>query len=387
MVQKKKKQNSAQKKKVVVQSRTNNRRPKLPRNSGGIPRRIAAYLSGIAPDVGDLKVPALESLPIVRHRVFTRVLLSTGVAGIGYLVINPSYLCQDNARLNTTYSVNPLFYTSSSFGYSGATVLFPSNNGGSAVPGVVGQSPTAGAMPTSNVQGNLGGRRRLVALTVRIRYLGTELNRGGEIAFVHNPEQFNLLNTMSVDALFGHRHTERRSVTTTPIVFTHMPRSLTEASFNSVNRWENQLEIGTGYEANADFFGVGGGTIGGDNEATLFGQGVAPRGHTLAVLFKSATSTQAFEVELHGLYEGEFRAYDTTTSQDILVPSQVPSTDATAFSQMSAMISRKHLAITNGEVGHAPTFANALLQAAGSFATRALPKLADRLGGMVLSAI
>lgn len=119
----------------------------------------------------DACVPNWPSFPSQKLRVFARGALNVGTAGMGYLVARGSS-ASDSASIHYSTST-----------YAGTTIAVTGTGDASANP----NSPFAAADFVANAA------QRLVSMGIRVRYTGTELNRGGAIYTLEHPEHSTLV--------------------------------------------------------------------------------------------------------------------------------------------------------------------------------------------------
>ena len=119
----------------------------------------------------DACIPNWPSFPSGKIRVFSRGALNIGTAGMGYIVCRGS-AASDSACLH--YSTPT---------YAGTTIA----NSGT---GDAAANPNSGYVAADFVA-NVS--QRLVSMGIRVRYTGTELNRGGAIYTLEHPEHSTLV--------------------------------------------------------------------------------------------------------------------------------------------------------------------------------------------------
>lgn len=145
--------------------------------------RMQFHLSGCAldyaraignPMTGPLAcIPSFPSLRTRRFRVFSRGTFNTNTAGFGFVVVNPiSMLAND---------VNAVYYSS-----SGSAFTSPQTIDLAAVSNSEYTTASFGTAP-GLAQG------RVVSCCVRIRYIGNELSRGGQILGFSDPDHSTLI--------------------------------------------------------------------------------------------------------------------------------------------------------------------------------------------------
>lgn len=115
-------------------------------------------------------VPSFPATSSLKSRVWIKGVFSTGTSGIGFIAADPSSMCVYNPPANAA-----TFFTLP--GFAGTDMNFGSANVGFASSNAV------------NAAGNVspsGVVYRVVSCGLRIRYIGTELNRGGIILGLHD---------------------------------------------------------------------------------------------------------------------------------------------------------------------------------------------------------
>jgi hypothetical protein len=186
--------------------KTNPRRRRRRGGSGGTTTSRASILSPCAleyamavanPVSGPLAcLPVWPSLLTRKFRVWCKGVGSTGTVGIGYLVMDPWQAIANDQ--------NCVFYTDSTF--TGNTII-------QSGPGTFGAAsnsdyPSVTFAPTAQ-----SSQYRLTVALLRIRYDGTELNRGGQIISYSDPNHSSVVGMGPVDFLSNTecvRHPMRR---------------------------------------------------------------------------------------------------------------------------------------------------------------------------------
>lgn len=154
----------------------------------GLTQCAAHYLTTLVAPFGfhgDACIPDLHAVPSKKVRVKARGTFSTGTTGSGFFVCSP--WC--NGNVDDTF-----LYTQSSYTPPpGPPAIIPS------LPAPAGVESSAFAkLPYSSADfaantGSLGVRARTVATGIRIRYIGPELARSGQIIGFRHPDNNNVL--------------------------------------------------------------------------------------------------------------------------------------------------------------------------------------------------
>lgn len=163
---KKRKQKRGKKGKQQMQNRT--QRTHTPGTAAAVKYFFATTQPWNSPAVGLPLEPAMQSS---KQKFWSKGRVETGLLGIGFIVGNGGW-CSDIASLHVT---SPLF------------------NGQSIQTSAVGVEPFATNSPYTVSQLSPGNgsaqlQIRLVATGLRIRYIGTELNRGGRVLSFEHPD-------------------------------------------------------------------------------------------------------------------------------------------------------------------------------------------------------
>lgn len=167
--------------------------PKQPRQNKTASGRTVS-LSQCAADYGKCQtnpwtgplacVPDFPALFSSKQRVWAKGTLSTGTSGFGFIVVSPP-----SGAVSDLLSV----YNSSST-YAGNTVALTGT-------GVVGGSTNSMFLSADINNTAAGAQYRVVGAGIRIRYMGTELNRGGFSIGLHDPSH----TTMDGRSIVGMR--------------------------------------------------------------------------------------------------------------------------------------------------------------------------------------
>jgi len=122
-------------------------------------------------------IPDFPSVPSRRMRCFSRGTFSTGTGGFGFCIADPYAFAAND--LNSIFKTDATYASASGLT---ATAI------GAGVQGATSNSDYASAAfgATTRIRG------RIVAFGLRIRYLSTELNRGGIVLGVQTPNHTNL---------------------------------------------------------------------------------------------------------------------------------------------------------------------------------------------------
>lgn len=127
-------------------------------------------------------VPDIHAIPSKKIRVKTRGTFSTGLDGNGYIVLNPWCNSSDGSQVG--------FTTAGLTSSSSVLAVFPPAVGTSNAPQPkipYSNADFADAIPTPGVQA------RTVGVGLRIRYIGPELARSGQIAGIRHPDNETLV--------------------------------------------------------------------------------------------------------------------------------------------------------------------------------------------------
>jgi hypothetical protein len=134
-------------------------------------------------------IPDLHSVPSQKVRVKTRGTFSTGTTGFGWIVVSPHCTVNDGATLGFTDSTYGLPF--------GSPILNP----GVVVPGV-GQG-FAAQLPWNSVNFEAlttnGVQSRTVGSALRIRYIGSEMSRSGQIIGIRHLDNETLVALTASD--------------------------------------------------------------------------------------------------------------------------------------------------------------------------------------------
>jgi hypothetical protein len=144
------------------------------------------------------ELPCVPTFPNQKTRKYTayiKTMVTVGASGNGALALAPRRLANNYDTTNDTAA--PLMYTSD------ATVAF-----GTAFPTVDSQSALSGGLTATNYNSDYDTSQavqeayicRLVCAGVRVRYAGTELNRGGNIHGYVDPSHTSV-STLTVDQI------------------------------------------------------------------------------------------------------------------------------------------------------------------------------------------
>jgi len=334
---------------------------------------IARYVSHMHTAPHTLRMASMQAMPMHRLQTYTRLAFSTGTNNWGWVLLNPYYLFQTAiqfANIANDYFL-PIYYTNSS--YTGTTTNAMKDND----TGVIGASMSSGPYTTAYTSGNLIGKHRCVGLSFVLRYEGTELNRGGVAYVVQNAEMLSLFcNTagFTLGTIIGWRDTHKHLIGPEAIVHNHTGRNATELDFYPCHAWvSNTDQPATGTTGTAGDSDVFGGQLAQSTAGVLWNMcapDTAIKGWTVAILVNSAVATQNFELEIQGVYEGEFK---TTAGTSAYSHESLPFTNPTHFAATTAMVAAKNQAAVSS--GSRP---DDLLTIVKGAAASVLPGLLDK---------
>lgn len=122
-------------------------------------------------------IPDVVTIPSYKWTTKARGTFTVGTGGIGWVVASP-FLCAANGFTGAGSFVDyPIISTTT--GYTGPSYGWTVNLGVINTPGVVGSNPSSIVSGTQLQAGNC--TMRCVGHGIRVRYTGTELNRGGRL--------------------------------------------------------------------------------------------------------------------------------------------------------------------------------------------------------------
>lgn len=282
-------------------------------------RHLLSFENHEHQEVALLRAPSPATISVARRVVFARLIVSTGTNKTGLAVFNPYYLIQYGGvkRYTTAASdVAATYYSNAANTFSEATPLQP-------YAGSVGTletgwsrnvSPTGSIVPGT---GNLTGLRRWVGMRVTVTYLGTNLNAGGEIYTLNDPDHGSVLGSSTIGTLMQRRHVKRHAMPSASrsLTFNFVPQTGTEQSFQNSAQW---LCIGNDPSAIEDIMDTD--VFGGYAAAATinpFHSNYAPKGWNIGIFLKSAAASQDYEVYYECLIEGEFRSMVTNLDEPV----------------------------------------------------------------------
>ena len=134
-------------------------------------------------------IPDLHSVPSRKLRVKTRGTFSTGTTGFGWLVVSP--WC--NANNNVTHGGTTATYNLA----SGSPILTPAVLTPNLFQGYESRLPYPGADFQDLIAG--GVQARTVGVGLRIRYIGSEMSRSGQIVAIRDIDNETLVGKTAAD--------------------------------------------------------------------------------------------------------------------------------------------------------------------------------------------
>jgi hypothetical protein len=144
-------------------------------------------------------IPDLITLPTQKLMTRANGFMSVGTVGFGFIAVNPWLMVANGNSTNASGSNAPIVYSNATYA-STATPAFPFTNvWGAGVNTAASNSPYTplqfvGAPP------QVGFTYRLVGCGVRIRYTGTELNRGGRVTIYRTQSNLPVPTTFVMNA-------------------------------------------------------------------------------------------------------------------------------------------------------------------------------------------
>lgn len=157
-------------------------------------------------------IPTWPATPSSRIVTKCRGVATVGTAGYGWVVVYPWSMAASDAAA--------VWYTGAS--YTGSTFA------GSTTTGVTSTSPNS-PFTTSTI-GDNSAIYRLVACGVRMRYTGSELNRGGRAIAICHPAH-STLDSMAFSDVEAYENIMSRPITNDWVCAVHQPISTPEVNF------------------------------------------------------------------------------------------------------------------------------------------------------------
>jgi hypothetical protein len=213
----------------------------------------------------DACMPVTPAVLSRKARYFIRGQMSTsGVNGLGFATMQPLG-ANDGATTSGNQGTAGAYVSSSALNaVAGIPTLDP------VTPGVIGLNHN-GDYSTAQFGSNSTLQLRLVSMGMRLRYAGTELNRGGRVLLLEDPEHVTLSNTSLASFLAQEKAKEHRIGTDWITLCTTGPTR------------PNEYDYVPGP--------VSGTGTGGNNQ------------HYLGAIVQSAANSQTFDVEFFWNYE------------------------------------------------------------------------------------
>lgn len=135
-------------------------------------------------------IPDLHGVPSKKNKIITRLSFSTGENGSGFILYNPQDKCNDVS------SNSAIVYTNSA--YLGTVSTPVATSGTGIATAREAKIPYASTQFEASTQ-TPGVQGRIVGCGMRIRYAGTELNRGGTVNAIRHPDNQTLVGLVSDD--------------------------------------------------------------------------------------------------------------------------------------------------------------------------------------------
>lgn len=135
-------------------------------------------------------------MPSIPVRATARLIATVGLNGWGYVVYNPSYV--SIAGSSTSAAANPINFSTSTFpGDSGTPIPQYANP----LPAGMGSTLCSGHIQGVAAYTSGECQARHVLSAIRVQYIGTELNRGGEIYLWNDLEDLNVVGMTPTNIL------------------------------------------------------------------------------------------------------------------------------------------------------------------------------------------
>lgn len=153
-------------------------------------------------------MPVTPCIMSQKVRTFVRTQLGVGTGGFGFLVAAP-FAANDGATTAGNIGTTGVYHSSTAYAGTNIPVLDPVTAG---VIGVNNNSPF-----TSAQFGTTPGKvqRRLVSMGIRIRYQSTEVDRGGRILLLEDPDHIGVAtNTLAMSTLLSFEKAKEHAVGT-----------------------------------------------------------------------------------------------------------------------------------------------------------------------------
>lgn len=139
----------------------------------------------------DACLPVTPALPSRKMRCFSRTSMVIGTAGYGFVTQQPAAGYDGSTAAGSIGTASG--YVSSAAFTGGASAPIPVLN--TATAGVIAVNHNSDYLTSSFGAQNTLAQMRLVSMGFRLRYAGTELNRGGRIILLEEPDHLNVASS------------------------------------------------------------------------------------------------------------------------------------------------------------------------------------------------
>jgi hypothetical protein len=198
-----------------------------------------AYARALTDPYADLDplpcIPDTVVLGSYKLRTYGRGTFTIGTAGVGWIIVAP-HLCSvsSNRALYVGYTDDPIITTTAA--YTGTNLNYVPGSGPAYPTGVQGSNPNSIYAYTDLAQAS-NRQIRLVGCGLRARYTGTELNRGGRVFLLRQPNNGSIVNAQT-----GANLTKEVTCTTAPVSRTwhhveYKPEAAQEISYLFNDTW------------------------------------------------------------------------------------------------------------------------------------------------------
>lgn len=195
---------NARRRKTIPQKRKIRSRPKIPRGpkldlEPCTVHYLAALSEPFSPDAAGACVPSFPARSSQKSSAITRLTVSIGSAGVGFLALNPCVANDaptgwftNSTYAGTTIAIQPTAVVAGTFSFNMSTNPY-------GIASYTSGTATANSDVTS----------KIVAVGARWRYTGTELNKGGLTYALVHPDHGNV-NGMSISLMSTYKETSIR---------------------------------------------------------------------------------------------------------------------------------------------------------------------------------
>lgn len=292
-------------------------------------------------------IPDVITLPSRKFQTKARGVFTIGSGGVGWVIASPFLTAASDYGIGSGYVDKPVIYTSSAT-YAGTTYTWSATGSSITTTGV--SAANAQSPMTYSALAAAGVQIRLVGGGLRIKYTGTELNRGGRLVLYRSRSNAQITQGWSATDFLSDPTCYTESVTRSWKGVTYLPDSTDYLDYNNSSTFQPSVGLSEG-SARRSLIAFVEGAVSGTSfeyEVTSYFELIGPnqqatQSHADPTGFGAIMSALPERVTSLGsetyasMERGALKALETTTSGLFQIGSAAVATSLAAYLRGSGM--------------------------------------------------